>query len=168
MLYDPSAAESNAIFLPSGDHRGRTIQTTALVHEAYRKLIALSTVDWRHRAHFFAVSASIVRHILLDRARRRTSAKRDGKDPAIRLNEFPDVSSMRARELIALDDALEVLAAVDERKARIVELRFFAGLRVEETAEAIRVSTDTVSRDWKPARAWLLAELSRNPQPSSG
>lgn len=146
------------------ERTGRTIQTTALVHEAYLKLIDISSVEWQHRAHFYAVSARIMRRILLDRARRRTSAKRGGKSPPLNLDEVPDMLSMRARELIALDDALEVLAGMDARKARVIELRFFGGLSVEETAEVIKVSPDTVLRDWKLARAWLLAELSGNRQ----
>jgi RNA polymerase sigma factor (TIGR02999 family) len=138
---------------------GRTIQTTALVHEAYLKLIDVDNVDWQHRAHFFAVSAQIMRHILLDRARRRVAAKRGGVTPRVNLDEVPDIGSGRARELIALDDGLNALAKVDPRKARVIELRFFAGLSVEETAEVLKVSSDTVKRDWKLARAWLLAEL---------
>jgi RNA polymerase sigma-70 factor, ECF subfamily len=138
-----------------------TIQATALVHEAYLKLIDVSNVDWQHRAHFYAVSARIMRRILLDRARRRTADKRGGNIRPVNLAEVPDVASMRARELIALDDALEVLAAMDERKARVIELRFFGGLSVEETAAVTGVSGDTVLRDWKLARAWLLVELGR-------
>jgi RNA polymerase sigma factor (TIGR02999 family) len=138
---------------------GRTIQTTALVHEAYLKLIDVANVDWQHRAHFFAVSAQIMRHILLDRARRRVAAKRGGATPRVNLDEVPDIGSGRARELIALDDALNALAKVDPRKARVIEMRFFAGLSVEETAEVLKVSSDTVKRDWRLARAWLLAEL---------
>lgn len=138
---------------------GRSIQTTALVHEAYLKLIDVTTVDWRHRAHFFAVSSQIMRRILLDRARRRTAAKRGGKSPRIDLDEIPDVSSGRGSELIALDDALNGLAEFDARKARVIELRFFGGLSVEETAEVLKVSSETVLRDWKLARAWLLKEL---------
>lgn len=141
------------------ERHGRTIQTTALVHEAYLKLIDVTNVDWQHRAHFFAVSAQIMRRILLDRARRRVAAKRGGAAPRVNLDEVPDIGSGRARELIALDDALNALAAVDPRKARVIELRFFAGLSVEETAEVLKVSPDTVKRDWKLARAWLLAEL---------
>lgn len=139
---------------------GRTLQTTALVHEAYLKLIDVTNVDWQHRAHFFAVSARIMRHILLDRARRRVAAKRGGPLPRVNLDELPDVGSGRARELIALDDALNALANVDPRKARVIELRFFGGLSVKETAEVLKVSPDTVMRDWRLARAWLLAELS--------
>lgn len=138
---------------------GRTIQTTALVHEAYLKLIDVTNVDWQHRAHFFAIAAEIMRHILMDRARRRVAAKRGGAAPRVNLDEIPDIGSGRARELIALDDALVALKQMDPRKARVVELRFFAGLSVEETAEVLRVSSDTVKRDWRLARAWLLAEL---------
>jgi RNA polymerase sigma factor (TIGR02999 family) len=138
---------------------GRTIQTTALVHEAYLKLIDVKNVDWQHRAHFFAISAQIMRHILLDRARRRVAAKRGGVAPRVNLDDLPDIGSGRARELIALDDALNTLAKVDPRKAHIIELRFFGGLSVNEAAEVLKVSPDTVLRDWKLARAWLLAEL---------
>jgi RNA polymerase sigma factor (TIGR02999 family) len=138
---------------------GRTIQTTALVHEAYLKLIDVSNVEWQHRAHFFAVSAQIMRHILLDRARRRVAAKRGGAAARVNLDEVADIGSGRAREMIALDDALNALAKVDPRKARVIEMRFFAGLTVEETAEVLQVSSDTVKRDWRLARAWLSAEL---------
>jgi len=142
------------------ENAGRTMQATALVHEAYLKLIDITNVDWQHRAHFFAVSAQIMRHILLDRARRRIAAKRGGKAERIDLDAMPDVGSGRARELIALDDALKALAEMDPRKARVVELRFFGGLSVEETAEVLRVSPDTAMRDWKLARRWLLSQLS--------
>lgn len=139
---------------------GQSIQTTALVHEAWLKLIDVNNVDWQHRAHFFAVSAQIMRHILLDRARRRATVKRGGQAPRVNLDEVPDVSSRRANELIALDDALEALARVDPRRAKVIELRFFGGLSVDETAEVLKVSPDTVLRDWRLARAWLLTELS--------
>lgn len=138
---------------------GQTIQTTALVHEAYLRLIDVDNVDWQHRAHFYAVSAQIMRHILLDRARRRAAAKRGGGAVRVNLDEAPDVASGREGELIALDDALETLARVDQRKARVIELRFFGGLSVDETAEVLKVSPDTVLRDWRLARAWLLTEL---------
>ena len=140
---------------------GRTIQASALLHEAYLKLIDVNNVDWQHRAHFFAVSAQIMRHILLDRARRRVAAKRGVPMPRVNLDALPNVGSGRARELIALDDALQGLAKVDPRKARVIELRFFGGLSVEETAEVLKVSPDTVMRDWRLARAWLLTELGR-------
>jgi len=142
---------------------GRSIQATALVHEAYLKLIDAGKVDLRCRAHFYAVSAQIMRRILLDRARRRMASKRGGKSPVnldpADLDGIADVSTARAQELIALDDALEALAQVNSRKAKVVELRFFRGLSVEETAEILRISADTVTRDWRMARAWLLSEL---------
>src|SRR5581483_1482662 len=145
------------------ERQGRTIQTTALVHEAYLKLIDVTNVDWQHRAHFFAISAQMMRRILLDRARRRVAAKRGGTTPKINLDDLEQqVGSARARELVALEDALIALAQFDARKARIIELRFFGGLSVEETAEVEKVSTDTVLRDWRLARAWLLAELSKS------
>ena len=143
---------------------GRTIQTTALVHEAYLKLIDITNVNWQHRAHFFAISAQIMRHILLDAARRRVAGKRGGASSRVNLDEIPDLGAGRARELIALDDALSALAELDARKARVIELRFFAGLSVEEAAEVLKVSSDTVMRDWKLARAWLLAELGGPPK----
>jgi len=143
---------------------GKTIQTTALVHEAYLKLIDINNVEWQHRAHFFAISAQVMRHILLDRARRSRAAKRGGEAARIVLEEATDVGAVRARELIALDDALSAMAKVDPRKTRVVEMRFFAGLSIEETAEVLKVSPDTVVRDWRLARAWLLAEMGDGPQ----
>jgi RNA polymerase sigma factor (TIGR02999 family) len=142
---------------------GYTLQATELVHEVYLRLVDVNRVEWQDRVHFFAVSATLMRRVLLDRARRRLAAKR-GKRPAlVDLDEALDVPSQRARELIALDDALSTLAALNSRKARIIELRFFAGLSVKETAEALKLSPDTVMRDWKFARAWLLAELGSLP-----
>ena len=140
---------------------GNTIQTTALVHEAYLKLVDIDNVDWQHRAHFFAISAQVMRRILLDRARRTAAGKRGGDTPRLNLDEVPDLGSERARELIALDDALSAMAKIDPRKARVIELRFFAGLSVEETAEVLKVSPDTVLRDWRLARGWLLAEMGK-------
>jgi RNA polymerase sigma factor (TIGR02999 family) len=144
------------------ERQGRTLQATALVHEAYLRLIDVTNVDWQHRAHFFAISATMMRRILVDRSRRRGADKRGGKLPRVNLEETPDVRSDRARELIALDDALNALADVDPHRARVIELRFFGGLSVEETAEILKVSQDTVMRDWRLARAWLLAEMSRH------
>ncbi len=140
---------------------GQTLQVTALVHEAYLELIDITNVDWQHRAHFFAVSAQIMRNILLDRARRRVTAKRGGSAKRVNLDELPDVGGGRARELIVLDDALNALAKIDARKARVIELRFFGGMTVEETAEALAISPETVMRDWKFARSWLQAEISQ-------
>jgi len=147
-----------AAYHMQNERPGRTLQTTALVHEAYLKLIDVTNVNWQHRAHFLAVSAQIMRHILLDRARRRMTVKRGGSRARIRLDEIPETST-RTTEVVALDDALNALAEVDPRKARVIELRFFGGLTVEETAEVLKISPDTVFRDWKLARAWLLAEL---------
>lgn len=144
------------------ERAGDSMQATALVHEAYLELIDVTNVDWQHRAHFYAVSAQIMRHILLDRARKRLAAKRGGSAEQVNLDEVPDLSGSRAGELVALDDALTTLAKLDERKARVVELRFFGGLSVEETAEVVGVSPETVMRDWKFARSWLHAELSEN------
>jgi RNA polymerase sigma factor (TIGR02999 family) len=143
------------------ERRGDSIQATALVHEAYLRLIDVTNVDWEHRAHFFAVSARIMRHILLDAARSRATAKRGGRSPRVDLDEIPDVSSGRGAELIALDDALNALAKVAPRKAQVIELRFFGGLSVEETATVLKISPDSVMRDWRLARAWLLVELKR-------
>lgn len=139
---------------------GQTLQATALVHEAYLELIDIKNVDWKHRAHFFAVSAQIMRHILLDRARRRMTARRGGDVERVNLDELPDLGGSRARELIALEDALNTLAGVDARKARVVELRFFGGLSVEETAAVLAISPETVMRDWKFSRSWLQSQLS--------
>ena len=136
---------------------GHTIQATGLVHEAYLKLIDVDNVDWQHRAHFFAVAAQVMRRILLEAARKRGAAKRGGQSPRVHLEEIADIG--RGSEIIALDDALKALAKIDPRKARVIELRFFGGLSVEETAEVLKLSADTVLRDWRLARAWLLAEL---------
>ena len=138
---------------------GRTIQTTALVHEAYMKLIDVDNVDWQHRAHFFAIAAQIMRHILLDRARRRVAVKRGGAAVRLNVDDVADLGTGRAREIIQLDDALHALANIDPRKAQVIEFRFFAGLSIQETAEVLKVSPDTVLRDWRLARAWLLKEI---------
>lgn len=142
------------------ERTGQTLQATALVHEAYLELIDIKNVDWQHRAHFFAVSAQIMRHILLDRARRKLTAKRGGSAEHVNLDALPDLGSRRAKELVALDDALNTLSELDVRKARVVELRFFGGLSVQETAEVLSVSPETVMRDWSFARSWLQSELS--------
>jgi len=143
------------------ERAGQTLQATALVHEAYLELIDITNVDWQHRAHFFAVSAQIMRNILLQRARQRLTAKRGGSAGRVNLDELPDIGGDRARELIVLDDALNALAEIEPRKARVIELRFFGGLSVEEAAEVLAVSPETVMRDWKFARSWLQAELSK-------
>ena len=147
-------------FYMKNEPAGKSIQATELVHEAYFRLVDVKNVDWQHRAHFFAVSAAIMRHILVDRARKRTSTKRGGPAPKLSLDAVPQVGGGDDRELIALDAALSHLAIADARKARVVELRFFGGLNQQETATVLGVSSDTVHRDWKTARAWLLAEIS--------
>ncbi len=144
-----------------GERSGHTLQTTALVNEAYLRLVDCAQVNWQDRAHFFAISANLMRRILIDFARSRGYLKRGGAVPHIPLDEAPSVSNEADVNLVALDDALTALAVIDERKSKVVELRFFAGLNVEETAEVLRVSSDTVMRDWKLAKMWLLRELSR-------
>ena len=139
---------------------GRTLQATALVHEAFLKLIAVNDVDWECEAHFFAIAAQIMRRILLDAARKRAAAKTGGKAVRVNLDEAAHLGTDRANQLIALDEALNRLEKVDPRKARVIELRFFGGLSMEETATILKVSQDTILRDWRLARAWLLAELS--------
>ncbi len=139
---------------------GHTLQTTALIHEAYLRLIDQSEAHWQNRAHFFSVAATAMRHILVDHARTQQAAKRGGAAQRVTLDEAAAVSVERAAELVALDDALESLAAFDQRKSRVVEMRYFGGLTVEETAEALQVSPETVARDWRLARTWLLRRLS--------
>jgi len=143
-----------------GERSGHLLQTTALVNEAYLRLVDCGQVNWQDRAHFFAISANLMRRILVDFARSRDYLKRGGAIPHISIEEAPSVCDEPDVNLVALDDALKALAAVDERKSKVVELRFFGGLNVEETAEVLRVSSDTVTRDWKLAKIWLLRELS--------
>src|SRR5260370_33740825 len=145
----------------SHEREGHTLQTTALVNEAYLKLIDQKQVHWRNRAHFFGIAAQIMRRILIDHARKHLGPRRGG-GKTISLDEAAVVSDERAAELVALDDALTSLAKLDERKGRVVELRYFGGLRVEETAEGLNVSPDTIPRDWRRAKAFLRRELSRN------
>jgi RNA polymerase sigma factor (TIGR02999 family) len=138
---------------------GHTLQTTALVNEAYVRLVDGGKVRWQDRAHFFAVAANMMRRILVDRARARTSAKRGGVRQRVPLEDGVIPAQDRDGDLIALDDALRLLAKTDRRKARVIELRFFGGLSVEETAEVLKVSTQTVLRDWNLAKAWLAREM---------
>ena len=144
-----------------GERSGHTLQTTALVNEAYLRLVDCAQVNWQDRAHFFAISANLMRRILIDFARSRGYLKRGGAVFHIPLDEAPSVSDEADVNLVALDDALNALAAVDDRKSKVVELKFFGGLSVEETAEVLRVSSYTVIRDWRLAKIWLLRELSR-------
>jgi RNA polymerase sigma factor (TIGR02999 family) len=140
-----------------------TLQTTALVHEAYLRLIKIENVDWRDRVHFFAVSAQLMRRILVDAARAHAATKRGGREqvPHLELDEIPAPDFQRGAELIALDAALTRLAELDPRRARVVELRTFGGLTHEEAAEVLHVSPQSVLRDWRLAKAWLLQELSQ-------
>jgi RNA polymerase sigma factor (TIGR02999 family) len=140
---------------------GHTLQTTALIHEAYMRLVDLKDVAWQDRSHFFAVAARAMRHVLVDYARSRRAAKRGGKLRLVSLDEAATICEERAAEVVALDDALENLAAFDSRKCQVVELRYFGGLSVDETAEVLGVSPETVARDWRIARTWLHRELSR-------
>jgi RNA polymerase sigma factor (TIGR02999 family) len=139
---------------------GQTIQATVLVNEAYMRLVELADHEWHDRVHFFAVSAQIMRRILVDAARARTSAKRGSHNARTTFHDGIVDSRTPAPDLIALDDALEALSKFDPRKARAIELRFFAGLKVEEIAEILQVSPQTVLRDWKLAKAWLAREIS--------
>jgi RNA polymerase sigma factor (TIGR02999 family) len=141
---------------------GHTLQTTALIHEAYLKLLGQPEKHWRNRTHFYAVAASAMRHILVDYARSKNFAKRGGGAHLVSLDEAAGVSTERAAELIALDGALDGLAAFDRRKSQIVELRYFGGLSVEETAEVLKVSPATVRREWGLAKAWLHRELQKD------
>ena len=140
-----------------GEHSGNTLQTTALVHEAFLRLIDGKSVAWQDRAHFLAVCAQLMRRILLDGARRRSAAKRGGVGSRVNLDNALKLGITRDRELIALDDALERLRRVDARKAKVVELRFFGGLSVDDAANVLGVSVDTITRDWRLARA--LSEM---------
>lgn len=138
-----------------------TLQPTALVHEAYLKLVELPDQNWQNRAHFFGVAAQVMRHILVDHARHHQAAKRGGGQHALDLDEVQIAMEGPAAEMVALDEALTRLAKLDPRQGRVVELRFFAGLTVEETAEVMGISPKTVKRDWSVARAWLHREIRR-------
>jgi RNA polymerase sigma factor (TIGR02999 family) len=147
------------------ERQGNSMQTTALINEAYLRLVNAGEASFRDRAHFFAASAQIMRRILVDAARARSAAKRGGAaqkvahSSAVDFDEIGEVSCRRAEEVIAVDDALAALAQLDSRKAQVIEMRFFGGLSVEETAEVLGVSAQTVMRDWKLGRAWLMREL---------
>jgi RNA polymerase sigma-70 factor (ECF subfamily) len=148
----------------AGEKPGHALETTELVHEAYLRLLDVRSVSWQDRAHFFAVSARFMRRILVDFARSRQRLKRQGGAADLPLDEVildqvPSVSSQPGRELVALDEALQALTAIDARKGQVVELRFFGGLTTEETAAVLKISPETVLRDWKLARAWILREL---------
>src|SRR5262245_66542304 len=149
----------------AGERPGHLLQTTALVNEAYLRLIDWQNVEWQNRAHFFGLAAQIMRRILVDFARARDREKRGGDALQVSLSQAANVALERSADLVALDDALRALEKLDPRQARVVELRFFAGLSNEETAEALKVSVGTVRRDWSMAEAWLFRELNREGQP---
>jgi RNA polymerase sigma-70 factor (ECF subfamily) len=144
-----------------GERKGHTLQTTALANEAYVRLLDCSKVNWQNRAHFLAISAQLMRRILVDYARSRGYLKRGGAAERVSLKENQLVSAGRDPDLIELDNALQALAVVDARKSQVVELRFFGGLTAEETAEVLGVSPDTVLRDWKLAKTWLAREMKK-------
>jgi RNA polymerase sigma factor (TIGR02999 family) len=143
------------------EHPGHTLQTTALVNEVYLRLIDVNQVRWQDRVHFFAVSSQLMRRILVDFARSRRYLKRGGGAQKVIFDEALIPSPERGQDLVLLDDALNALERVDARKSRVVELRFFGGLSVEETAAVLKVSQETVLRDWKLAKAWLTREMSK-------
>ena len=143
----------------AGERVGHSLQATALVNEAYVRLVDGKAVEWQDRAHFLAVSARVMRRILVDHARARHAKKRGGEGVRVTFDEALVVTDEPGQNFVALDDALEALAKFDERKSRVIELRFFGGLSVEETASVLNVSPDTVMRDWRLAKAWLQAEM---------
>jgi RNA polymerase sigma factor (TIGR02999 family) len=148
------------------ENPGHTLQTSALINEAYLRLVDQQHVQWQDRGHFFAVATQVMRHILIDHARKYRYSKRGSGAQRVPLDEVVVIGQERAVDLLALDDALTSLAKIDERKSKIVELRFFGGLSVEETAEVMKVSSVTVMREWRIAKAWLHREISGTAQPS--
>jgi RNA polymerase sigma factor (TIGR02999 family) len=144
------------------ERKGHTLQTTALINEAYLRLVDQKCVHWANRSHFFGISAQIMRRILIDHARRYDYAKRGGGAQRISLDEVAIVAKERARSLLMLDEALKSLAEIDPRRSEVVELRYFGGLNNEEIARVLKISENTVTRDWNMARAWLYQELSRS------
>jgi len=157
LVYDELRHLANAYLKRERD--GHTLQSTALVHEAFLRLVNQHDVQWQGRAHFFGIAAQMIRRILVDHARAQRAAKRGAGAVRIELGEELAVAQQRDLDLIALDDALERLATMDGRQSRIVELRFFAGLSVEDTADVMGISTATVKREWSSARAWLFREV---------
>jgi RNA polymerase sigma factor (TIGR02999 family) len=144
------------------EQRGHSLQTTALINETYLRLLDCNKIGWKNRAHFFAITAQMMRRILVDYARSRRSQKRGGGLEKTTLDEKLTFSTARNSDLVALDDALNALALIDERRSRVVELRFFGGLSIEETAEVLGVCPDTVVRDWRLAKVWLAREVKKS------
>jgi RNA polymerase sigma factor (TIGR02999 family) len=149
----------------SGQSSSNTLQPTALVHEAYLRLARRDSIDWQGRAHFFALSAQMMRQILVDHARMQAAAKRGSNAVTVVVDEASAVSKVRNLDLIALDDAMQRLAALDPRQCQIVELRFFGGLSIEETAQTVNISPATTKREWATARLWLHRAMSNHSQP---
>jgi RNA polymerase sigma factor (TIGR02999 family) len=147
------------------ENPGHTLQPTALVHEAWLRLIGQERVDWRNRAQFFGVAAQMMRRILVDHAKSKHREKRGGDAVKLSFDDVINLSRERAADLLALDDALDELARIDWRKSRVVELRYFGGFSVEETAQILEVSPETVMRDWKLAKAWLYQQIRREAAP---
>jgi RNA polymerase sigma factor (TIGR02999 family) len=155
-----------AHFYMSKERAGHTLQTSALVNEAYLKLIDVRRIQWQDRGHFFAMAGRLMRRILVDFARKRAYLKRGGKAEHVDFEEDLCITPVPSHDLITIDDALDALASVDERKVQVVEMRFFAGLEVREIAEALEVSPETVRRDWRLARAWLQRAIRKGEAPS--
>ena len=145
-----------------GERPDHDLQTSALVNEAYIRLVDYKRMQWQNRAHFFAIAAQLMRRILIDRARKRYNSKRGGDVRKVSLDQAAIVSTGRSSDLVALDEALTDLEAIDQRKSKVVELRFFGGLNIEETAEVMSISPATVQREWSMAKAWLYREISQN------
>ena len=157
LVYDQLHAAARRYM--AGERAGHTLQTTALIHETYLRLVDIRRIGWQDRAHFLAVCAQLMRRILIDFARSRGYQKRGGDAPHVNFEEALVVTARPDSNIVALNDALDRLAQLDQRKSKVVELRFFGGLGVKETAEVMKVSSDTVMRDWKFAKVWLLREL---------
>ena len=144
------------------EYRQHTLQTTELVHEAYLKLIGDQKISWQNRAHFFGIAARTMRQILVDYARKRNAVKRGGGERKLTLDQTPLLSEVSDEKILALDEALKRLESIEERSSKIVELRYFSGLTIEETAEILQISPATVKRDWNFAKAWLYREIQNN------
>jgi RNA polymerase sigma-70 factor (ECF subfamily) len=145
----------------SQERSGHTLQATALVNEAYLRLVDVNRVQWQNRAHFFAIAAQMMRRVLVEFARGRGRQKRGCNQRHVSMDQAPEISVQKGSDLIALNDALSALSTIDQRMSQIVELRFFGGLTVDETSKALNISPETVLREWNTAKVWLLRELSR-------
>jgi RNA polymerase sigma-70 factor (ECF subfamily) len=163
LVYDELHRLAHRALSKNSSGRGEdAVQTTALVHEAYMRLVDVKEIDWQNRTHFFAVSANLMRNILVDFARQRLSQKRGGELTRVEIDDALNFSPDKSAGMVALDDALKDLAKLSERQSRVVELKFFGGLTEDEIGEVLKISPATVRREWKIARAWLYRELARN------